>query len=74
METFGSRFKLNNAVLCMNLEDTITVSAVVGHTELAPQVVERKDVGNSIRVEIDRCVAKIGASVVVDIVPLLQWT
>jgi hypothetical protein len=42
METFGSRFKLNNAVLRMDLEDTITVSAIVGYTELAPQAVERK--------------------------------
>ncbi len=59
METFGSRFKLNNAVLRMDLEDTIMISAVVGHAELAPQAVERKDVGNPTRVEIDRCVAKI---------------
>ncbi len=59
METFGSRFELNNAVLRMDLEDTITVSAVVGDLEFAPQAVERKDVGDPTRVEIDRCGAKI---------------
>ncbi len=59
METFGSWFELNNAVILMDLEDTITVSAVVGHAEFAPQAVERKDVGDPTRVEIDRCVAKI---------------
>ncbi len=51
METFGSRLELNNAVLHMDLEDTITVSAVVGHPEFAPQGVERKDIGDSTRVE-----------------------
>ena len=59
METFGSRFKLNNAVLRMDLKDTMTISAIVGYTELAPQVVERKDIGNPIRIEVDRSVAKI---------------
>ena len=60
VETFGSRLELNNAVLRMDLKDTITVSAIKGHPEFAPQVIERKDVGDSTRVEIDRCVAKIG--------------
>ena len=73
METFGSRLELDNTVLRMDLEDTITIRAVVGHPEFASQVVERKDIGNSTRVEIHRYVAKIG-SVVVDIVSLLQWT
>ena len=43
----------------MDLEDTITVSAVVGQAEFSPQAVERKDVGDATRVEIDRCVTKI---------------
>ena len=59
METFGSRLELNNAVLCTDLEDPIPVSAVVGHPEFAPQAIERKDIGDSTRVEIYRCVTKI---------------
>ena len=59
METFGSWLELDNTVLRMDLEDTITISAVVGHPEFAPQAVERKDIGNSTRVEIYRRVAKI---------------
>ena len=60
MKTLGSRFKLHNAVLRMDLKDTLTVSAIVGDTELAPQAVERQDVGNPIRIEVDRSIAKIG--------------
>ena len=60
METFGSWLELDNAMLCMDLEDTITIRVVVGHPKFASQVVERKDIGNSTGVEIHRCVAKIG--------------
>jgi hypothetical protein len=44
----------------MDLKDTMMVSAIVGDTELAPQAVERQDVGNPIRIEVDRSIAKIG--------------
>ena len=47
-------------MLCMDLEDTITIRAILGHPEFAFQVVERKVVGNSAGVEIHRRVAKIG--------------
>ena len=60
VETFGSRLEFVNALLRMDLEDTITISAVIGHPEFASQAVERKGIGNSTRVEIHRCVAKIG--------------
>ena len=60
METLGSRLEFYNALLRMDLEDTITIRAVIGHPEFASQAVERKDVGNSARVEIHRHVAKIG--------------
>ena len=59
METLGSRFKLHNAVRRMDLKDTLTISAIVGDTELASKAVERQDVGNPIRIEIDRSVSKI---------------
>ena len=60
METLVSWFEFYNALLHMDLEDTITIRAVIGHPEFASQAVERQAFGNSARVEIYRCVAKIG--------------
>ena len=60
VETLGSWLEFYNAMLRMDMEDTITIRAVIGHPEFASQAVERKDVGNSARVEIHRRVAKIG--------------
>ena len=60
METLGSRFKLHDALCRMDLKDTLTISAIVGDTELASKAVERQDVGNPIRIEIDRSISKIG--------------
>ena len=59
METFGSQLEFYNPLLYMDLEDTITIRAVIGHPEVVSTAVERKDVGNSARVEIHRHVAKI---------------
>ena len=60
VETLGSWLEFYNALLCMDLEGSITISAVVVHPEFAPQAVERKDIGNAAGVEVNRRVAKIG--------------
>ncbi len=53
METLGSRFKFHDALCCMDLKDTLTISAIIGDTELASKAEERQDVGNPIRIEIE---------------------
>ncbi len=60
LATLGSWLELYNTLLHMDLKNTITIRAVIGHLEFASQAVERKDVGNSARVEIHRRVAEIG--------------
>ena len=74
VETLGSRLEFYNTLLCMDLEDTITIRAGIGHSEFASQAVERKDVGNSTReLKYTGVLPKL-ASIMVDIVLLLQWT
>ena len=74
VETLGSRLEFYNTLLCMDLEDTITIRAGIGHSEFASQAVERKDVGNSTQeLKYTGVLPKL-ASIMVDIVLLLQWT
>ena len=58
VDDFLSQVEFDNALLHMDLKDTITIRAVIGHLEFASHAVE--DVGNSTRVKIHRRVFKIG--------------